>query len=65
MTTIRIELSDERAQKLKEMADRFGVGPEELARTGVEGLLLGPEEEFRRIFNYVINRNADLYQRLA
>ena len=65
MTTIRIELSDERAQKLKEVADRFGVGPEELARIGVEGLLLGPEEEFRRIFNYVMSKNADFHQRLA
>jgi hypothetical protein len=65
MTTIKIELSDERAQKLQEMADRFGVGPEELARAGVEGLLLGPEEEFRRIFNYVMNKNSDPYQRLA
>ena len=48
MTIITIELSDERAQKLREIADRFGVGPEELARIGLEGLLLGPEEEFRR-----------------
>jgi hypothetical protein len=65
MTIIKIELSDERAQKLQEMAERFGVGPEELARAGVEGLLLGPEDEFRRIFNYVMNKNADPYQRLA
>jgi len=65
MKVITIELSDDQARKLKETADRFGVGPEELARAGVEGLLLGPEEEFRRIFDYVINKNADLYQRLA
>jgi hypothetical protein len=65
MTTITIELSDERAQKLREIADRFGVGPEELARVGLEGLLLGPEEEFRRIFNYVTNKNATLYDKMA
>jgi hypothetical protein len=65
MMIIKIELSDERAQKLKEMADRFGVDAEELARAGVEGLLLGPEEEFRRIFNYVMSKGADPYQRLA
>jgi hypothetical protein len=65
MTTITIELSDERAQELEEIADRFGVGPEELARVGLEGLLLGTEEEFRRIFNYVISKNATLYDKLA
>ena len=65
MTTITIELSDDRAQELKEMADRFGVGPEELARAGLEGLLSGPEEEFRRIFNFVINKNATFYDKLA
>ncbi len=65
MTIITIELSDQRAQKLKEMADRFGVRPEDLARAAVEGLLSGPEEEFLRIFNYVMNKNAALYDKLA
>ncbi len=65
MRTITFDLSDERAQQLKEMADRFGARPEELVRAGVEGLLSGPETEFRRIFNYVMSKNSDIYQRLA
>jgi hypothetical protein len=65
MTTITIELPDDRARKLEEMADRFGVGPEELARVGLEGLLSGPEDEFRRIFDYVMNKNAPFYDKLA
>ena len=65
MTTITIDLPDERAQKLKEMADKFGVDPEELVRASVETILSGPEEDFRSALEYVLNKNADLYQRLA
>ena len=65
MTTITISLPDDRLAGLKQMADRFGVTPEELARVGIEELLAKPEEDFERAMNYVLKKNAELYRRLA
>ena len=65
MATITIGLSEDRALKLKEMASRFGVSPEELVRVSVEELLARPDEEFDRAVSYVLAKNADLYRRLA
>jgi predicted transcriptional regulator len=65
MTTITITLSDDRLQKLKEIANRFGVAPEELIRVSVEELLTRPEADFQKALEYVLNKNAELYRRLA
>ena len=65
MTTITISLPDDRLQKLKEIATRFSVAPEELVRVSVEELLTRPEEDFRRALEYVLDKNAELYRRLA
>ncbi len=65
MTNITITLPDDRIQKLKEIASRFRVAPEELVRASVEELLTRPEEEFQRALEYVLNKNAELYRRLA
>lgn len=64
MTTITISLSDDRLQKLQEMAAQFNVAPEELARASIEDFLTRPEE-FERVLEHVLNKNKDLYQRLA
>ena len=65
MTTITIDLPKERAQKLREMALEFGVSMEDLARIGVEVLLSRPDEQFKKILEYVLKKNTDLYRRLA
>ncbi|CAG0936911.1 hypothetical protein TFLX_05808 [Thermoflexales bacterium] len=65
MTTITISISDDRMQKLRERASQFQVAPEELVRIGLDDLLARPEEDFRQALEYVLNKNADLYQRLA
>lgn len=65
MTTITIALSDERLTKLKEMAKELGVTPEELVRVSLEELLARPGNDFRQAVTYVLNKNRDLYQRLA
>ncbi len=65
MTTITISLPDDRLQKLKEIATRFSIAPEELVRVSIEELLTRPEEDFRRALEYVLNKNAELYWRLA
>lgn len=65
MSSITIDLAEERLLKLKEIAARLGVSPEELVRMSVEELLARPEEDFQRASNYVLRKNAELYRRLA
>ncbi len=64
MTTITLSLPSEQMVKLQEVADRFGVTPEELARVGVEELLSRPDEVFQDAVNYLLSKNAELYRRL-
>lgn len=65
MTTITITLADQRALKLKELAEEMGVAPEELLRARVEEWLSRPEPNFAEAAAYVLKKNADLYRRLA
>jgi hypothetical protein len=65
MTTLTISLPEDRLQQLKERAARLRVAPEELVRASIEELLTRPAEEFQRALTYVLNKNMELYQRLA
>ncbi|MGD0093696.1 MAG: DNA-binding protein [Planctomycetota bacterium] len=65
MSSITISLPDERLAKLQEIAARCSVTPEELARVSIEELLSRPEESFRDAAQYVLQKNAELYRRLA
>ena len=65
MVSITITLSDNQSERLDELADSFRVPAEELVRVSVEELLAGPESEFRRAVERVIEKNAELYRRLA
>jgi hypothetical protein len=65
MTTIAIPLSDERAAQLRLWAQQAGLEPEEFLRRRVEQLLDRPDEQFRQAAAYVLEKNADLYKRLA
>jgi predicted transcriptional regulator len=65
MTTITIELPNERLQKLQEMAVKLGVSMEDLVRVSVEDMLTQPEEQFRKTADYVLKKNKELYKRLS
>lgn len=65
MTNITIAIPDDRLLKLKEIATRFNVTPEELVRVSIEDMLIQPEDSFKQALDYVLNKNAELYQRLA
>ncbi|MFN8497295.1 MAG: DNA-binding protein [Anaerolineae bacterium] len=65
MSTVTITLSDEQLSRLRERAVELKTTPEELARAGVEDLLTRPDEDFDRVVAYVLNKNAELYRRLA
>ena len=65
MTTITIGLSEDRALRLKDLAARLGVSAEDLVRVSVDELLARPDEEFEAAVDYVLKKNAELYDRLA
>jgi predicted transcriptional regulator len=65
MSTLTITLSDDRLAKLREIADRFKIEVEDLARVSIEELVTRPEESFQRAADYVLHKNAELYRRLA
>lgn len=65
MTTFTITLPDERLKKLQDLAEYFRVAPEELVRASLEELLSRPLDDFQKIVERVLSKNAELYQRLA
>ena len=65
MSTLTITLSDDRLAKSQEIADRFNIKAEDLARVSIEELLTRPEESFQRAADYILHKNAELYRRLA
>jgi hypothetical protein len=65
MTTIAIPLSDERLAQLRQRADQAGLPPEEFLRRRVEQLLDHPDQQFRQAAAHVLEKNAELYRRLA
>ncbi|MGQ9629188.1 MAG: ribbon-helix-helix protein, CopG family [bacterium] len=65
MTAITITLPDDSLLKLKEIAANLGVSPEELVRASIEELLTRPEEDFKQAVDHVLEKNAELYRRLA
>jgi len=65
MTMITIPLSDERLAHLRGWAEQTGLSPEEFLRRRVEQLLDRPDEQFRQAAAYVLQKNAELYRRLA
>jgi hypothetical protein len=62
---IAFELSADESELLSSTAVRLGVCPEELARVTLTDALSQDKEEFQRAAEYAIQKNRDVYQRLA
>jgi predicted transcriptional regulator len=65
MAIITVSLSDERVAKLKELAQQSGLTPEELLQASVEEWLGKQKLDFDQAAAYVLEKNAELYKRLA
>jgi hypothetical protein len=65
MTMIAIPVSDERLAQLRTWAEQAGLSTEEFLRRRVDQLLKSPDEKFRDAAAYVLQKNAELYRRLA
>ncbi len=65
MTVLSIPLPEDRLAKLRELARAAGLSPEELVRARLEEWLSEPGDDFARAARYVLEKNAELYRRLA
>lgn len=65
MTQFTIALPDDRLLKLKELATRLRLTPEDLVRASIEEIVTRPVDEFERAADFVVTKNAELYRRLA
>ncbi|MSP39790.1 MAG: DNA-binding protein [Deltaproteobacteria bacterium] len=65
MSTITVTVSDDRLSKLQEIAKRYNITPEDLVRVTIDELIARPEEAFQQAADYVLNKNSELYRRLA
>ena len=65
MSSITIILPDEQVLELRRMAENSGISVEDLAREGIESIMRQRNEKFRRAASHVLEKNAELYRRLA
>jgi hypothetical protein len=62
---ISIDVPDAQGKALQDAARRLNVPAEELASAAVGDLLTQGEAEFERVAQRVLEKNRDLYRRLA
>jgi predicted transcriptional regulator len=65
MATITIQVPDDRCRKLGELAESLGITPERLVQANVEDIRAQSREDFRQALSYVLEKNEELYRRLA
>ena len=65
MKVLELNLPDPTVAKLQEAAERLSVSPEDLAILSLEEKLAQLDAEFKDAADYVLNKNAELYKRLA
>jgi hypothetical protein len=60
-----IDLSAAQAERLRLEAERLGLAPEDLARAAIADLLATPGADFKKAAELVLQKNEELYRRLA
>lgn len=65
MSTITLPLSDEMMTELRRLTAERGTSPEEYLRRALESLIDRRRQDFTRAAEHVLEKNAELYRRLA
>ena len=65
MTALTINLPDREAQRLRDLTHDLGTSPEELVAAICERIDRAKSEHFDTIAERVVEKNAELYRRLA
>ena len=62
---LAFELPPAQADRLRQEAARLGVAPDELAKAAVTDLLAAHDDDFEATARRVLEKNRELYRRLA
>ena len=65
MDAFTVNLPEDQAQRLRELAREAGVSPEQLLCVGIDEWLKRPDQDFATAAAYVLRKNKELYRRLA
>lgn len=65
MKTVTLQLEDNKADALREKAQRLGLEPEQLLAATIDDLIGQPDSDFDEAAKRVLAKNQELYQRLA
>ena len=65
MAEITISISEERLEQLRRIAIEAGTSAEDLVRASLENWLRQPREDFTEAAQRILQKNAELYRRLA
>ncbi|WP_017305730.1 ribbon-helix-helix domain-containing protein [Spirulina subsalsa] len=65
MASITISLPDDKLERIKQLALETGISPEEFLQAYIKDWLDSSSNDFVRASEYVLTKNAELYQRLA
>lgn len=65
MTTITLDIPEERLKLLSQRAKVLGITPEDLIRLSIAELLMRPAPEVQQAIDDIVQKHADLYRRLA
>ncbi|GIW83433.1 MAG: hypothetical protein KatS3mg105_5240 [Gemmatales bacterium] len=63
--TLNLELDEQQAKRLQEVARRLNVSVNDLAKAAINDLLAEVDSDFERAAARVLKKNAELYKRLA
>ena len=63
--TISLNLPSDAERRLAEVAKRLNIPLNELAAAAVRDLLAQPADDFEQVANRVLEKNRELYRRLA
>lgn len=65
MPSITVNIADEQLEKLQYLARESQISLEDLLRASIADWLSYPKQDFSEAANYVLQKNAELYRRLA
>lgn len=65
MPDVTVSLSEEEVRRLEELSARLGLTVTQMVRLGIRDLVGQPDETFRLAAERVLEKNAELYRRLA
>ncbi|GEM_PF-3270325 len=65
MTALNIEISEQDLQQLRERAEQLGLSIHDLARASILDLIRTRDADFEAAAARVLEKNAELYRRLA